>query len=315
MLERLQEICHYQLALQHGGFLLDRLSQSSELENFFSICNIDNQCQLLREDKQWKCFIRKLDSQLHLIFVPSLFISVPSNKSIVVKILPIVVAECSSSLLMRPDPMQLSPPTLQPDVYQQVLFQPALDTLRKTSPTSPGLMFGSSGRQLSMMCSQIRSIHSQCFLDAMYATLKSKLDDVVPSDFVVVTELCEKRSSNLDITPFIATLCIHSVIRNVQSSCSSGTDSSIESPPQPNDLDYTRMIKLLRSQDASSITLSLADTNNLVYPANQPCMGWSCEVQQQLQKMLSRAHYHAVPGTNGYYYFSIIPPPQVRNLY
>lgn len=318
LLGRLQEMSHLQLMLQHGDFLLDRLSQSAELENFFSICNIDGQSKLLREDKQWKCFVRKMEQhKLHLIFVPSLFISVPSNQDIVAKILPIIVAECSRQLLMRPDPMQLSPPVLQPDVFQQVLFPPALDTLHDvSSPASPAVLFGANGHQLSTTCSQLRGIHSQCFLDAMYTTLKGGLDDIVPSDFHVVTELCEKKSNNLDITPFIATLCVHSVISNAQQLSSNGSkemNGSVESPLRPSDIDYTYMIKLLRSQDASSITLSLAtmETSNLLNPANQPCMGWGRELQQQLQKMLSRAHYHAVPGTNGYYYFSIISP-QVR---
>jgi len=271
--------------------------------------------------------------QLHLVFVPSLFISIPSSQSVIAKILPIIVVECSASLLKCPDPMQTSPPTLQPDVYQQVLFQPALDTLHNiSSPISPGVLFGTSGHQLSMTCSQIRSIHSQCFLDAMYVTLRARLDNIVPSDFLVVTELCEKRSSSLDITPFIATLCVHSVITNVQQSSTNGdkksstnggkksstngskeTNGSIESPLRASDLDYTRMIKLLKSQDTSSIMLSLTtiETSNLLSPTKQPCVGWGSELQQQLQKMLSRAHYHKVPGTNGYYYFSIIAP-QVR---
>lgn len=315
LLERLRDMCHYQLALQDGGFLLDRLNQSVELKNFFSICKIDNQCKMLREDKQWKCYTRKIDRhQLHLVFVPSLFISIPSSQSVIAKILPTIVVECSASLLRCPDPMQLSPPTLQPDVYQQILFQPALDTLHNISlPISPGVLFGLSGYQLSMTCSQIRSIHSQCFLDAMYVTLKSRLDNIVPSDFLVVTELCEKKSSSLDITPFIATLCVHSVITNVSTNGNKKTDDSIESPLRTSDLDYTHMIKLLKSQDASSIMLSLAtmETSNLLNPTKQPCVGWGNELQQQLQKMLSRAHYHTVPGTNGYYYFSIIAP-QVR---
>ena len=315
-------MCHHQISLQQGDFLLERLNKSVELENFFSICNLDNQCKLLREDKQWKCFIRKMDlHKLHLIFVPSLFISVPSNQSVVAKVLPIIVTECTKQLLMRPDPMQLSPPTLQADVFQQVLFQPAQDTLHNvSSPASPVVLFGTDGQQLSKTCSQLRNIHSQCFLDAMYVTLKCGLDDIVPSDFLVVTELCEKKSSSWDITPFIATLCVHSVISNTQQSYSNGggskeTNGSVESPTQASNVDYTEMIKLLKSQDASSITLSLAamETGSLLSPANQPCVGWGSELQQQLQKMLSQAHYHTVPGTSGYYYFSIISP-QVRHF-
>ena len=304
---------HQELSLQCGDFLLERLNQSIELEHFFAICNVDNQCKLLSEDRGWKCFVRKMDqNQLHLIFIPSLFINIPSTQSVVAKILPIIVAECSKQLLMRPDPMEMSPPALQPDIYQQVLFQPSLDALQNiSSPTSPGALFGVNGHQLSMTCSQIRSIHSQCFLEAMYATLKGGLDDIVPSDFIVVTDLCEKRSNTLDITPFIATLCVHSVISNVkQPSSNSGkeTDGSVESP-RVSDLDYTEMIKLLKSQDASSIMLSLATMEtNLLSPANQPCLGWGSELRQQLEKMLSRANYYAVPDTSGYYYFSIIAP-------
>lgn len=320
LLERLQEMCHDHLTLQRGDFLLERLSQSTELENFFSVCNVDDQCRLLHEDKQWKCFVRKVDHhRLHLIFVPSLFISIPCNQATVAKILPIVVAECSRQLLMRPDPMQVSPAALQPDVFQQVLFEPAVDALHNmSSPTSPAVLFGANGQQLATTCSQLRSVHCQCFLDAMYSTLKGGLDDIVPSDFHVVTDLCEKRTSNLDITPFIATMCVHSVISNVQQSSSNEgkeTDGSGESPSRPSDIDYTHMIKLLRSQNASSITLSLAamETSGLLSPSNQPCMGWGSDLQQQLQKMMSRAHYHNVPGTTGYYYFSIISP-QVRNV-
>ena len=315
LLEKLQEMCHDHLTLQLGDFILDRLSQSAELENFFSVCNIDNQCKLLHEDKQWKCFVRKIEHhKLHLIFVPSLFISIPCNQATVAKILPIIVAECSKQLLMCPDPMQVSPAALQHDVFQQVLFAPAVDVLHNiSSPASPAVLFGTNGNQLATTCSQLRGIHNQCFLDAMYATLKGGLDDIVPSDFTIVTELCERRTNSLDITPFIATMCVHSVISNVQQSSSSGgkeTDGSTESPSRPSDIDYTHMIKLLRSQDASSITLSLAtmETSGLLSPSNQPCVGWGCELQQQLQKMLSRAHYHTVPGTTGYYYFSIISP-------
>ena len=314
-------MCHDQITLEQGDFLLERLSRSVELDNFFSICNLDNQCKLLREDKHWKCFIRKMDQRkLHLIFVPSVFISVLSNQSVVAKILPIIVTECSRQLLMRADPMQLSPPTLQSDVFQQVLFQPAVDTLHSIStPAPPGVLFGTDGQQLSKTCSQLRNIHNQCFLDTMYVTLKCGLDDIIPSDFLVVTELCEKKSSSLDITPFIATLCVHSVISNAQQSCSNGSskerDGSMESPTQASNVNYTEMINLLKSQGPSSIALSFAtmETGSLLSPANQPCMGWGSELQQQLQKMLSQAHYHTVPGTTGYYYFSIISP-QVGNI-
>ena len=313
-------MCHDQIAIQKGDFLLERLNKSVELKHFFTICNLNNQSKLLREDEHWKCFIRKMDQhKMHLIFIPSLFITVPSSQSVVAKILPMIVIESSRQLLSRPDPMQPSPSTLQPDVYQQVLFPPVLDTLHNTSlPASPGVLFGSNGQQLSQTCSQLRSVHSQCFLDAMYVTLKGGLDDIVPSDFLVVTELCEKRSCNVDITPFIATLCVHSVISNPQRSpngCSKETNGSMESPSHATNIDYTEMIKLLKLQNASSITLSLTsmETSSLPSPANQPCMGWGCELQHQLQRMLSLAHYHTVPGTNGYYYFSIIPP-QVSTL-
>ena len=157
-------MCDNQLALQHGDFLLERLNHSAELRNFFSVCNIDDQCKMLREDKQWKCFIRKTEHRkLHLIFVPSLFISVPSSQAIVAKILPIIVAECSRDLLMRPDPMQVSPPTLRPDVFQQILFQPTLDSLRNvSSPTSPGALFGDNGHHLAMTCSQLCTVYTHC---------------------------------------------------------------------------------------------------------------------------------------------------------
>ena len=321
LLERLQEMCSDQIALQNGDFLLERLNKSAELKNFFTICDQNEQCKLLREDKHWQCFIRKMDHhKMHLIFVPSLFISVPSSQSVVAKILPMIVIECSRQLLSHPDPMQPSLSTLQPDVYQQVLFQPVLDTLHNiSSPASPGVLFGSNGQQLSQTCSQLRSIHKQCFLDAMYITLKGGFDDIVPSDFLVVTELCEKKSSNVDITPFIATLCVHSVISNPQHSsngCSKETDGSMESPSHATNINYTEMIKLLKLQGASSITLSLAtmETSSLPNSANQPCVGWGCELQQQLQKILSLAHYHTVPGTTGYYYFSIIPPQVARHF-
>lgn len=309
--DRLLSACNYQIPIKGGGFLLDRLCQSKELENFFTIININDQSKMLHEDGNWKCFVRKMDRFIHLLFIPSCFISLHGDGSFVAKLLPIVVVECSSPLLMCPDPMQTTPPALDPDIYQQVFYQPAQDLLKNISlPTSPGILFGTSGHQLSVTCSQIRSIHSQCFLDAMYSALKNKLD-IVPSDFVTVTELCEKKSNKLDITPFIATLCIHSTIVNDGQQIPKDLETAIVDSPSSvaTGLDYAHMIKLLRSQDeASNITLSLSKSTSVLSPSHQPCIGWGRELQQQLQKMLSRAHYHTIPGTSGYYYFSVIPP-------
>ena len=112
----------------------------------------------------------------------------------------------------------------------------------------------------------------------MYVTLKCGRNDTVPIDVLVVTELCEKKNSSLDITPFIATLCVHSIISNAWQSCSNGSnkerDGSVEST-QANNVDYTEMIKLLRSQDASSITLSLKLLLPVLSHASQlviPCL-------------------------------------------
>ena len=307
--DKLLSACNYQIPIKGGGFLLDRLRQAKELDNFFAIADVNDQSKKLREDANWKCYVRKMDRCCHLLFVPSQFISLHRDESFVAKLLPIIVVECSSPLLMCPDPMQTTPPTLNPDIYKQVLYQPAQDLLSKTSlPTSPGILFGVSGHQLSETCSHIRSIHSQCFLDAMYSALKNRLD-IVPGDFVTVTELCEKKSNTLDITPFIATLCIHCTVVNDGQQTPKDPEAVDTPSSVTSGLDYAHMIKLLRSQDdTSSITLSLSEGNSSLSPSHQPCVGWSTELQQQLQKMLSRAYYHTIPGTSGYYYFSVIPP-------
>ena len=289
-LQQLRDLAPTEVPVMDSSPLLRRLLASKSLTELCSVCN-------LREDSTeltWKCFAQCQENSLYMFFVPAYFSLLSDTTeeeqdadSPQTFVLPVLLLHCSQQILLDPDPAQLAPPTLQPDVYE---------------PLSPSQPFASASHQedgLSQLVSKLRVMYFSSYLQTMHSTLLGG-SRLTPQDFLTALTVCKRTTLSIDLTPLIAALCPHASVHLPQNTAEESAPVSTET------LCY--LLEALASHRKSSCLVS----PNLEVESSSStphCIKWKSEVDQVFADYLMELGLTEVPECGGYYWLNTAIAP------
>ena len=289
-LQQLRDLAPTEVPVMDSSSLLRRVVASTPLTELCSVCH-------LREgsvELSWKCFAQCQEDSLYMFFVPAYFSLLSDTMegeqdadSPQTYVLPVLLLHCSQQILLDPDPAQLAPPTLQPDVYEHL------------SPSQPYASAPHQEDGLSQLVSKLRMMYFSSYLQTIHSTLQGG-SRLTPQDFLTALTVCRQTILSIDLTPLIAALCPHASVHLRQNTAKESAPASTET------LCY--LLEALASHRKSSCLVS-PNLDVESFSSTPHCTKWKSEVDQVFAGYLTELGFTGVPECGGYYWFNTAVAP------